>query len=91
MLVDHHCHLDFPDFATDLDGIVGRAASAGVGMIVTISTRVRRFDGVQAIAERYPQVFCSIGTHPHYAHEELDVSVEEIVRLSRHPKVVAIG
>jgi TatD DNase family protein len=91
MLVDHHCHLDFPDFAENLDGIVARAAAAGVGMIVTISTRIRRFEAVLAIAQRYPQVFCSVGTHPHYAHEELDVPVEEIARLSRHPKVVAIG
>jgi TatD DNase family protein len=91
MLVDHHCHLDFPDFAPDLDGVVGRARSAGVGMIVTISTRIRRFDGLLEIAERYPQVFCSVGTHPHYAHTELDVPVEEIVRLAQHPKIVAIG
>jgi TatD DNase family protein len=91
MLVDHHCHLDFPDFAAELDGVVGRARSAGVGTIVTISTRIRRFDAVLAIAERFPQVFCSVGTHPHYAHEELDVAVEEIVRLAQHPKVVAIG
>ena len=91
MLVDHHCHLDFPDFAPDLDGVVGRARSAGVGMIVSISTRIRRFDGLLEIAERYPQVFCSVGTHPHYAHTELDVPVEGIVRLAQHPKVVAIG
>ena len=91
MLVDHHCHLDFPDFASELDGVVGRAKAAGVGMMVTISTRIRRFDGLLAIAERYPQVFCSVGTHPHHAHEELDVPVEEIVRLAQHPKVVAIG
>jgi TatD DNase family protein len=91
MLVDHHCHLDFPDFAPDLDGVVGRARSAGVGTIVSISTRIRRFGALLEIAERYPPVFCSVGTHPHYAHEELDVSVEEIVRLARHPKIVAIG
>jgi TatD DNase family protein len=91
MLVDHHCHLDFPDFAADLDSVVARACSAGVGMIVTISTRVRRLDGLLGIAERFPQVFCSVGTHPHYAHEELDVPVEEIVRRAQHPKVVAIG
>ena len=91
MLVDHHCHLDFPDFAPDLDGVVGRAKAAGVDMIVTISTRIRRFDGLVGIAERFPQVFCSVGTHPHYAHEELDIPVDEIVRLARHPKVVAIG
>jgi len=91
MLIDHHCHLDFPDFADDLDGVVGRAKAAGVGLMVTISTRIKRFDQILGIAERYDNVFCSVGTHPHYAHEELDVPVEEIVRLSQHPKVVAIG
>jgi len=91
MLIDHHCHLDFPDFAADLDAIVDRARVAGVGMLVSISTRIRRFGELRAIAERYPQVFCSIGTHPHYAHEELDVAVDEIVRLAQYAKVVAIG
>jgi TatD DNase family protein len=91
MLIDHHCHLDFPDFASDLDGVVGRAGAAGVGLMVTISTRIRQFERILAIAERYDNVFCSVGTHPHNAHEELDIPVEEIVRLAGHPKVVAIG
>jgi TatD DNase family protein len=91
MLVDHHCHLDFPDFADDLDGVVGRAGAAGVGLMVTISTRIRQFEQILGIAERYANVFCSVGTHPHNAHEEMDIPVEEIVRLARHPKVVAIG
>lgn len=91
MLVDHHCHLDFPQFAKDRDGVIARAARAGVGVIVAISTRIRQLPDLIAIAEQYPNVFCSVGTHPHYAHEELDVSVEEIVRLAEHPKVVAIG
>jgi TatD DNase family protein len=90
-LVDHHCHLDFPEFDDELEGIIGRARAAGVGLLVTIATRVRRFDRLLRIAEAHDNVFCSVGTHPHYAHEELDVPVEEIVRLSRHPKVVAIG
>ena len=54
MLIDSHCHLDFPDFATDLDGVVGRAGEAGVTHIVSISTRVRRLAGLLAIAERFP-------------------------------------
>lgn len=91
MLVDHHCHLDFPDFATDLDGVVARAKAAGVGTMVTISTRIRKFDQVLAVAERFDDVWCSVGTHPHNAHEELDIPTREIVRLSQHPKVVAIG
>ena len=90
-LVDHHCHLDFPDFADDLDGVVERAHAAGVEKMVTICTRVRRFEPVKAIAERFDGVFCSVGTHPHNAHEELDVTAEELARLADHPKVVAIG
>jgi TatD DNase family protein len=91
MLVDSHCHLDFPDFADDLDAIVDRAAAAGVGRMVTISTRVRQFDRLLAIAERFSNVYCSVGTHPHNAHEELDISAKDLVEMSRHPKVVAIG
>ena len=90
-VVDSHCHLDFPDFAEELDAVVERAGEAGVGLMVTISTRVRQFDRILAIAERFDNVYCSVGTHPHNAHEELDVTVEDLVRLSSHPKVVAIG
>src|SRR5262245_13092688 len=72
MLVDSHCHLDFPDFSTELDALIGRARAVGIGRIVTISTRVKRHAQVLAIAEKFPEVFCSVGTHPHYAHEELD-------------------
>ncbi|MBI4275124.1 MAG: TatD family hydrolase [Rhizobiales bacterium] len=91
MLVDSHCHLDFPDFAGDLDAIVGRARAAGVGRMVTISTRVRRHSEVLAIAERFDDVFCSVGTHPHNAKEEPEISVADLVAHARHPKVVAIG
>jgi TatD DNase family protein len=91
MLVDSHCHLDFPDFAEDLDGIVARAASAGVGRLVTISTRVRRVGELLAIAERYENVYCSVGTHPHHADEEDGISAEELIALTNHPKVVALG
>jgi TatD DNase family protein len=91
MLVDSHCHLDFPDFASELDAVVARAGDAGLARLVTISTRVRRFAGVLAIAERFPNVFCSVGTHPHYAHEELDVTLDDLVAHARHAKVVAIG
>jgi TatD DNase family protein len=90
-LVDSHCHLDFPDFSGDIDAVVARAQTAGVTHIVTISTLVKRHVEVLAIAERFAPVYCSIGTHPHHAHEELDVSVEELIARTRHPKVVAIG
>ena len=91
MLVDSHCHLDFPDFRDDLDGVVGRAKDAGIGRVVTISTRVRRQGELIAITERFPEVFCSVGTHPHHAHEELDIGAEQLVEQTRHGKVVAIG
>jgi len=91
MLVDSHCHLDFPDFASELDAIVARAAAAGVGHMVTISTRVRRHDQVLAIAERFPNVTCSVGTHPHHASEELDITAADLIARAAHPKVVAIG
>jgi TatD DNase family protein len=91
MLVDSHCHLDFPDFRGELDDVVARAKAAGIGRLVTISTRVRRQGDLVAIVERFPDVFCSVGTHPHHAHEELDVGPADLVALTRHPKVVAIG
>lgn len=91
MLVDSHCHLDFPDFKEELDDVVRRAELAGVGHMVTICTRIKKFDEVKAIAERYDNVFCSVGTHPHNADEELDYSAEDIAKLAEHPKCVAIG
>lgn len=91
MLVDSHCHLDFPDFAEERAAIVARALAAGIGRMVTISTRVKRFNQVLEIAETFDEVYCSVGTHPHNAAEELDVSVDDLVRLSAHRKVVAIG
>lgn len=91
MLVDHHCHLDFPDLSADLDSVVARAGAAGVGVLVTISTRIRSFETYRRIAEAHEQIYFSVGTHPHNAHEELDVGVDEIVRLTEHPKVVAVG
>jgi TatD DNase family protein len=91
MLIDSHCHLDFPDFSGELDAIIGRARAVGVGRMVTISTRIKRRGDLLAIAERYDDVFCSIGTHPHNAHEELDVTIDEIVHMTEHRKVVAVG
>ncbi|MGQ9370297.1 TatD family hydrolase [Azospirillum sp. A39] len=92
MLVDSHCHLDFPDFAEDLDEIVARARRAGVGRMVTICTYLSRFDQVRAVAERYDDVMCSLGVHPHNAGEELaETTVERLVELSAHPKVVGLG
>lgn len=91
MLVDHHCHLDFPQLAEDREGLLARAKAAGVGVMVTISTRIRQLPALLAIAEAHDNVYCSVGTHPHNADEERGIPAEEIVRLSAHPKVVAIG
>jgi len=91
MLVDSHCHLDFPDFSDERDAIVARALEAGIGRMVTISTRVKKFPQVLEIAEAFETVYCSVGTHPHNADEELDIAADDLVRLSEHPKVVAIG
>jgi TatD DNase family protein len=91
MLVDSHCHLDFPDFASELDAVVTRAREAGVGRMVTISTRVKKHAQILSIAEKFPDVFCSIGTHPHNAEEEIDITAAELIQRSQHPKVVAIG
>lgn len=91
MLVDSHCHLDFPDFADDLDAIVARAETVGIGRILTISTRVRRLPALLAIAEHFPNVYCSVGTHPHHADEEDGIAADELIELTTHPKVVALG
>ncbi|RMF10055.1 MAG: TatD family deoxyribonuclease [Alphaproteobacteria bacterium] len=91
MLVDSHCHLDFPYLSGQLDAVMTRAREAGVEMMVTICTRVRRFPEVLAIAQAHDNVYCSVGTHPHYADEESDIGLDELVRLAEHPKVVAIG
>ncbi len=91
MLVDSHCHLDFPDFAAEIDDVVARARDAGVGHMLTICTRVRKFNEVLNIAERFADVTCSVGTHPHSASEERDISAAEIVALAANPRVAAIG
>lgn len=91
MLVDSHCHLDFPDFAEEREAIVARALEAGIGRMVTISTRVKKFQQLLEIAQTFDPVFCSVGTHPHNADEERDVSADDLVRFAAHPKVVAIG
>lgn len=90
-VVDSHCHLDFPDFEPERDDVVARARAAGVGTMLTISTRFREFARYAGIAERYPDVWCTVGTHPHQAAEEPDVAVEDYVRMSRHPRCVGIG
>ena len=91
MIVDSHCHLDFPDFAAERDAIVARARAAGLQRIITISTRIDRYEQVRAVAEAYPDVFFTVGTHPHEAHLDPEVPAERIVDLAQHRKCVGIG
>ena len=91
MLVDSHCHLDFPDFGDDFPAVLERARAAGVRTLQTISTRLSTVDTIRAIASRDPDIWCSVGLHPHEAATEEDVSPERIVTLSDHPDVIGIG
>jgi TatD DNase family protein len=91
MLVDSHCHLDFPEFAQELDAVVARARQAGIGTMLTIGTRVSTFDQVRAIAERFDDIYCSIGIHPHEAEKEPAMQTEELMVIAEHPKVIGFG
>jgi TatD DNase family protein len=91
MLVDSHCHLDFPDFAPERQAVVARAFAAGIGTMLTICTRLDQFAGVEAIAETDARIWCSVGAHPHEAADHGDLSAERLVALAAHPRVIGIG
>jgi TatD DNase family protein len=90
-ITDSHTHLDFPDFTGETGALVARAAEAGVHRMVTICTRLRKEPEVRALAEAHPGVFYAVGTHPMSAAEEPMATVEDLVRIARHPKMVGIG
>jgi TatD DNase family protein len=91
MLVDSHCHLDFPGLVEERAQVVGRARAAGVVVMQTIGTRLSTFDRVLAIAEADPGIFCSVGVHPHHADEEGVCDPAQLIARARHPKVIGIG
>jgi TatD DNase family protein len=91
MLIDSHCHLDFPDFGDEVPALIERAKAAGIGRILTISTRIARYDVYRGLAEAHPELWFTVGTHPHGAAEEPDGDCDAIVRLAQHPKCIAIG
>lgn len=91
MLIDTHAHLDFPDFAQDLDAILDRAAAAGVTRVITIGTSITGSRRAVALAEKYPQVFAVVGVHPNSADEADDNFIDELRAIARSPRVVAIG
>lgn len=91
-VIDSHCHLDFEGMEENLPGVLKRAEEAGVARMVSISSRVRKFDNLLRIANENPNVFCTVGTHPHNAHEELDVTSDDLVHLAEaNAKCIGIG
>lgn len=91
MIVDSHCHLDFPDLAADLDDVVARAHAAGVGHMLTICTHVTRFRQVLETARRFDSVDCTVGIHPHEAGKEPATSAETLMEMAADPKVIGFG
>lgn len=90
MLVDSHCHLNYPELG-HTDAVIARAQAAGVGLMQTISTKRSDFVAVKALAEAHPQIYCSIGIHPHEAGPHEDISEAELLAQADHPRVIGIG
>ena len=90
-IVDSHCHLDFPDFDGERDALIARARKAGVTRMVTICTKLREEPNVRAIAEAHDGIFYAAGTHPMSVAKEPMASVEDLVTIAQHPKMVGIG
>lgn len=91
MFVDSHCHLNYEGLAEDQTGVLARARAAGVEAMLNIATRSSEWDEVLALAEREPDVFASVGVHPHDADTHPDVEAETLVARAAHPKVIGIG
>ena len=90
MLVDSHCHLDYPEFA-DIEAVNQRAQNSGVGAMLTIGTELSKFPGVLAVAEKRENIWCTVGTHPNHAANEEPVKLEQLLNHAKHPKVVGFG
>lgn len=91
MLVDSHCHLDFPELRADLSALLARMADNGVTHALTISTTLAGFPGVREVAQSQPNLWCTAGVHPDERRDGREATVDELVELAGHPKVVAIG
>ncbi len=91
MLIDSHCHLNFPDFKDDLQDVIARAHENGISVMQTICTKMSEADEVLAIAEAHEHIYCSVGVHPHEADKTPLVEVEELIKRTKHPKVIGIG
>lgn len=91
LVIDTHCHLDFPDFSSELEQIIKRAEEAGVTRQITISTFISKMENLLSLTERFPHLYCSVGTHPANAAQEQGVSWQDIEAYTHNDKVVAIG
>lgn len=90
-LIDTHCHLDFDVFQEDFDDVILRTAEHDISKLITISTQISKFSKIKKIIEKHKNIYCSIGTHPMYAHIETGYSKKDLIDLTKHNKVVAIG
>ena len=91
MLVDSHCHLNFPDFKNDLEAVIARAHEAGVKVMQTICTEMEEFMEVSRIAESHDNIYCSVGVHPNESGEKQTADLQELLKCTSHPKVIGIG
>ena len=91
MIIDSHCHLNFPDFKDDIANVISNAHENGIALMQTICTKMHEFDDIHHIANNNEHVYCSVGVHPHEADTAPLVSVEELIVKARHPKVIGIG
>ena len=91
LIVDSHCHLNFPDFKDDLDAVIQRANEAGVGVMQTICTDMAEFDEVYDITTRFNNIFCSVGVHPNEAGATPVVPAAELIEKAKRPNVIGIG
>lgn len=91
MLVDSHCHLDYDAFSEDFDEMLSRADINDVKLMQTISTKVTDFHRLKILIDKYPQIYASIGIHPHEVDDHPEVTVEELFEYTKHAKVIGIG
>lgn len=91
MLVDSHCHLDFNDFEDDMDEVVARARECGVSLILNAGNNLDELNNQLALSEKYPFIYAAAGVHPHNASEYPDLTAEELIAKTDHPKVIGIG
>ena len=91
MIVDSHCHLNFPEMVEDLPGVLERAAAAGVTHMVCICSYIDEFGAIRAMAEAHDNIFCSVGVHPHDAGREEPVTLNKLLDHAGHPKVIGLG